>query len=247
MKKYRKYGMELIMACLLLVSFYLLSRQAAVVSVQMEAGQEAVGKEEQKPADGNLILVDPGHGEGDPGMIGADGLEEKGINLSISLLLRESLENRGYSVVMTRDTDKGLYDASANNKKAQDMQRRVALISEKSPALSVSIHQNSYQQDTAVHGPQVFYYESSEEGRKLATAIQNSLNEKLEVDRPREIKGNASYYLLKRSQGTLVIVECGFLTNPEEAEKLQTEEYQRKVAEAVADGISTYLNGESSG
>ncbi len=247
MKKYRKYGMELIMACLLLVSFYLLSRQAAVVSVQMEAGQEAVGKEEQKPADGNLILVDPGHGEDDPGMIGAGGLEEKGLNLSISLLLKESLENRGYSVVMTRETDKGLYDASANNKKAQDMQRRVALISEKSPALSVSIHQNSYQQDTSVHGPQVFYYESSEEGRKLATAIQNSLNETLEVDRPREIKGNTSYYLLKRSQGTLVIVECGFLTNPEEAEKLQTEEYQRKVAEAVADGIHTYLNGESSG
>lgn len=234
MKKYRKYGMELIMACLLLVSFYLLSRQAAVVSVQMAEG-------------GKLILVDPGHGEGDPGMIGAGGLEEKGLNLSISLLLKESLENRGYSVVMTRDTDKGLYDASANNKKAQDMQRRVALISEKSPMLSVSIHQNSYQQDTSVHGPQVFYYESSEEGRKLATAIQNSLNEKLEVDRPREIKGNTSYYLLKRSQGTLVIVECGFLTNPEEAEKLQTEEYQRKVAEAVADGIHTYLNGESSG
>lgn len=246
MKKYRKYGMELIMACLLLVSFYLLSRQAAVVSVQMEAGQEATEKEEQKPAGEKLILVDPGHGEGDPGMIGAGGLEEKGINLSISLLLKESLENRGYSVVMTRDTDKGLYDASANNKKAQDMQRRVALISEKSPALSVSIHQNSYQQDTSVHGPQVFYYESSEEGRKLATAIQNSLNEKLEVDRPREIKGNTSYYLLKRSQGTLVIVECGFLTNPDEAEKLQTEEYQRKVAEAVADGIHTYLNGESS-
>lgn len=240
MKKYRKYGMELIMACLLLVSFYLLSRQAAVVSVQMETGQEA-----KKPTGGKVILVDPGHGESDPGMIGVGGLEEKGINLSISLLLKESLENRGYSVVMTRDTDKGLYDASANNKKAQDMQRRVALISEKSPVLSVSIHQNSYQQDTSVHGPQVFYYESSEEGRKLAATIQSSLNENLEVDRPREIKGNTSYYLLKRSQGTLVIVECGFLTNPEEAEKLQTEEYQKKVAEAVADGIHTYLNGDN--
>ena len=245
MKKYRKYGMELIMACLLLVSFYLLSRQAAVVSVQMETGQESTGKEAKKPTEGKLILVDPGHGESDPGMIGVGGLEEKGINLSISLLLKKSLENRGYSVVMTRDTDKGLYDASANNKKAQDMQRRVALISEKSPVLSVSIHQNSYQQDTSVHGPQVFYYESSEEGRKLAAAIQSSLNEKLEVDRPREIKGNTSYYLLKRSQGTLVIVECGFLTNPEEAEKLQTEEYQKKVAEAVADGIHTYLNGDN--
>lgn len=242
MKKYRKYEMELIMACLLLVSFYLLSRQAAVVSVQMEAEESGEG---QKAEGGRLILIDPGHGESDPGMIGVGGLEEKGINLSISLLLKEKLENRGYSVVMTRDTDKGLYDASANNKKAQDMQRRVAMIGEKAPALSVSIHQNSYQQDTSVHGPQVFYYESSEEGRKLATAIQNSMNEKLEVDRPREVKGNTSYYLLKRSQGTLVIVECGFLTNPEEAGKLQTEEYQKKVAEAVADGIHTYLNGEN--
>ena len=182
------------MACLLLVSFYLLSRQAAVVSVQMNFPK--------------LILIDPGHGEDDPGMIGVDGLEEKGINLAISLLLKSELETRGYSVAMTRETDKGLYDASANNKKAQDMQRRIAMIGEKSPVLSVSIHQNSYQQDASVHGPQ----------------------------------GNTSYYLLKRSPGTLVIVECGFLTNPEEARKLQTELYQQRVAAAVADGIDTYLH-----
>ena len=182
MKKFRKYRMEMVMACLLLVSFYLLSRQAAVVSVQMNFPK--------------LILIDPGHGEDDPGMIGADGLEEKGINLAISLLLKNELETRGYSVAMTRETDKGLYDASANNKKAQDMQRRIAMIGEKSPVLSVSIHQNSYQQDASVHGPQVFYYESSVEGKKLAEAVQSSLNEKLEIDRPREIKGNTSYYLL---------------------------------------------------
>lgn len=228
MKKFRKYRMEMVMACLLLVSFYLLSRQAAVVSVQMNFPK--------------LILIDPGHGEDDPGMIGVDGLEEKGINLAISLLLKSELETRGYSVVMTRETDKGLYDASANNKKAQDMQRRIAMIGEKSPVLSVSIHQNSYQQDASVHGPQVFYYESSVEGKKLAEAVQSSLNEKLEIDRPREIKGNTSYYLLKRSPGTLVIVECGFLTNPEEARKLQTELYQQRVAVAVADGIDTYLH-----
>ena len=107
--------------------------------------------------------------------------------------------------------------------------------------LSVSIHQNSYQ-DSEVHGPQVFYYEGSVEGKKLAEAVQNSLNQNLEVDRPREVKGNTSYYLLKRSSGPLVIVECGFLTNPEEAQKLQTKEYQQKVAGAVTEGIRTYLN-----
>ena len=229
----KKYRIELTMACLLLVCFYLLSRQAAVISVnQTERGTQKAASP--------LILVDAGHGGSDPGMIGVGGLEEKGINLSISLLLRDTLEKSGYSVIMTREEDKGLYDSSAANKKAQDMQRRIAMIREHMPVLSVSIHQNSYH-DAGVHGPQVFYYESSVEGKKLAEAVQSSLNDLLEVDRPRKVKGNTSYYLLKRSSGTLVIVECGFLTNPEEAQKLQTKEYQEKVANAVADGIGTYL------
>ena len=220
----KKYRIELTMACLLLVCFYLLSRQAAVISVnQTERGTQKAASP--------LILVDAG------------GLEEKGINLSISLLLRDTLEKSGYSVIMTREEDKGLYDSSAANKKAQDMQRRIAMIREHMPVLSVSIHQNSYH-DAGVHGPQVFYYESSVEGKKLAEAVQSSLNDLLEVDRPRKVKGNTSYYLLKRSSGTLVIVECGFLTNPEEAQKLQTKEYQEKVAAAVSEGIRTYLNAQ---
>lgn len=232
----KKYRIELTMACLLLVCFYLLSRQAAVISVnQTERGTQK--------ASSPLILVDAGHGGSDPGMIGVGGLEEKGINLSISLLLRDTLEKSGYSVIMTREEDEGLYDSSAANKKAQDMQRRIAMIREHMPVLSVSIHQNSYH-DAGVHGPQVFYYESSVEGKKLAEAVQSSLNDLLEVDRPRKVKGNTSYYLLKRSSGTLVIVECGFLTNPEEAQKLQTKEYQEKVAAAVSEGIRTYLNAQ---
>lgn len=232
----KKYRIELTMACLLLVCFYLLSRQAAVISVnQTERGTQKVASP--------LILVDAGHGGSDPGMIGVGGLEEKGINLSISLLLRDTLEKSGYSVIMTREEDKGLYDSSAANKKAQDMQRRIAMIREHMPVLSVSIHQNSYH-DAGVHGPQVFYYESSVEGKKLAEAVQSSLNDLLEVDRPRKVKGNTSYYLLKRSSGILVIVECGFLTNPEEAQKLQTKEYQEKVAAAVSEGIRTYLNAQ---
>ena len=232
----KKYRIELTMACLLLVCFYLLSRQAAVISVnQTERGTQKAASP--------LILVDAGHGGSDPGMIGVGGLEEKGINLSISLLLRDTLEKSGYSVIMTREEDKGQYDSSAANKKAQDMQRRIAMIREHMPVLSVSIHQNSYH-DAGVHGPQVFYYESSVEGKKLAEAVQSSLNDLLEVDRPRKVKGNTSYYLLKRSSGTLVIVECGFLTNPEEAQKLQTKEYQEKVAAAVSEGIRTYLNAQ---
>ena len=228
----KKCVMELIMACFLLICFYFLSRQAATVSVWMNS-EEA----EQK---GNVIVLDPGHGGSDPGMIGIDGLEEKGINLSVSILLREKLEEKGYTVVLTRESDQGLYDDSAQNKKAQDMQRRIALIDETAPVLTVSIHQNSYH-DPSVKGPQVFYYETSGEGKELAADLQESLNTTLEVERPREIKGNTSYYLLKRSKGVLVIAECGFLTNQDEADLLQTEEYQEKVADALTDGIVTYL------
>lgn len=224
--------MELIMACFLIAGFYFLSRQAAAVSVWMNSEEMETKKK--------VIVLDPGHGGSDPGMIGIDGLEEKGINLSVSLLLKEKLEERGYTVVLTRETDKGLYDESAQNKKAQDMQRRIALIDETAPVLTVSIHQNSYH-DPSVKGPQVFYYETSGEGKELAADLQESLNTLPEVERPREIKGNTTYYLLKRSKGILVIAECGFLTNPQEAELLQKEEYQKKVADALADGIEKYL------
>ena len=218
--------MEMVMACLLLVSFYLLSRQAAVVSVQMNFPK--------------LILIDPGHGEDDPGMIGADGLEEKGINLAISLLLKSELETRGYSVVMTRETDKGLYDASANNKKAQDMQRRIAMIGEKSPVLSVSIHQNSYP-DPAIKGAQVFYYTSSVEGKQFAKRLQERLVKGLDPQNHRQAKANDSYYLLKKTACPIVIVECGFLSNPQEEALLTDSVYQERVAWNIFMGIMQEL------
>lgn len=214
------------MGCLLLFCFYYLSREAAAVSVQMN----------QK----KVIVVDLGHGGIDPGMIGIDGLKEKDLNLAIGLKVKTALEKKGFQVVMTRDTDTGLYEEDSPNKKAQDMQKRILLIQEVKPILTVSIHQNSYE-DPNVKGPQVFFYRDSVQGEELAKLLQKKLNEYLQVERPRQAKGNTSYYLLKRSPGVLNIVECGFLTNPEEAEKLSQEKYQKKVAEAVADGIYEYI------
>ena len=225
----KKYGLELMLGCLLLVSFLILSKQAAEVSETMSSTENS-----------KIILVDAGHGGADPGMIGVNGLEEKGINLQIAVKLKDSLEKQGFSVIMTREEDKGLYEENSRNQKAQDMQRRIAMIKECRPVLCVSIHQNSYQ-DSAVYGPQVFYYEDSAQGKELAELIQSELNTGLEVERPRVAKGNKTYYLLKRSESVLNIVECGFLTNPQEAELLQTDEYQNKVAQAVARGIEGYL------
>lgn len=222
--------MERIMAVLLIVCFLLLSWHAARASA--ETGE--------KKQDNRTVVVDPGHGGKDPGMTGADGLEEKGINLEISLKLRDILEKQGFNVVLTRDTDRGLYDEDASGKKLQDLQRRTELIRKAEPLLTVSIHQNSYS-DPDVKGPQVFYFQGSDEGKSLAEAVQKSLNEKLEITDPRSVKGNSSYYLLKKSPAVTVIAECGFLTNPSEAEKLQDEAYQYKVAEALTEGIEAYL------
>lgn len=223
---FRKYLAELIMACLLLMCFLFLSKEAAMVSKEMN-GQ-------------TTIVVDPGHGGRDPGMIGIGNLEEKGINLSIAKKLKKKLEEKGYIVVMTREEDIGLYNNDSKNMKAQDLQNRISLIEKSNAALTVSIHQNSYQ-DSSVCGPQVFYYEDSVEGKRLAQTIQSSMNQMPSVSRQREAKGNKNYYLLKKSEGIVNIVECGFLTNPEEAELLQTTQYQENIAEAVAQGIFSFL------
>lgn len=224
----KKRMVELGMAILLLVGVFLLSKEGAVITSKSE---EATKK---------VIVIDAGHGGDDPGVIGIDNLKEKDINLNIATLLKGLLEKDGYEVAMTRSKDEGLYDKGAKNKKVQDMQNRCSLIKEKKPVLTVSIHQNSYQQES-VCGPQVFYYTHSADGAKLAKCIQDQLNDKLEVERPRVEKANNTYYLLKKSEGVLTIVETGFLTNSREAGLLKTEEYQKKVADAVYQGIIGYL------
>ena len=198
---------------------------------------------EEKPENvgaGRTIVLDAGHGGSDPGMVGVGGVEEKGINLKIAEKLRRQLEERGFHVIMTREDENGLYDETVSNKKAQDMQRRCGVIAQVAPVLTVSIHQNSYT-NPAVCGPQVFYFEYSDKGKVLAACIQEQLNERLEIVRPRQIKANTNYYILKRSDSVTVLAECAFLSNPEEAAKIQTAEYQEKVAQAICAGILEYL------
>ena len=190
------------------------------------------------------VVIDAGHGGNDPGKVGVDGSLEKDINLQIALKLREFLQMQDVEVVMTRETDCGLYDENASNKKVQDMKTRVALIEEKQPDLTVSIHQNSYPEEK-VHGAQVFYYEGSEQSRGLAELIQQTVAEKADPGNTRKAKANDSYYLLKKTSSPIVIVECGFLSNYEDAGRLTTEPYQEKVAWAVHMAVMQWLNTES--
>lgn len=223
--------MEVLMAVLFLIAAYCLSREGAKLVENINGEKKTV-------------VVDPGHGGMDPGKIGINDVEEKEINLEISLMLRDKLEKQGIQVVMTRETDQGLYDEDSSNKKVQDLQRRVELIHEEQPVCVVSIHQNSYP-DASVKGAQVFYYEDSTEGKKLAEELQNALIAQVDPENHRQAKGNTTYYLLERTDVPLVICECGFLSNPEEAELLTDQAYQETLTDAIVSGILEYLGKDN--
>ena len=141
--------------------------------------------------------------------------------------------------MMTRTDDNGLYTESDSNKKIADMKKRCAIIDAAKADIVVSIHQNSYHEEN-VFGAQVFYYQTSTEGEKAAGIIQDAL-QKVNPDNTKKIKANNTYYILKKTEVPTVIVECGFLSNYKEAQKLVTEDYQKSVAEAVAEGILSYI------
>ena len=197
----------------------------------------------QQEPEGPCVVIDAGHGGDDPGKIGINGAKEKDVNLSIARRVKAYLEKEDIRVIMTRETEDGLYDADASHKKVQDMKRRIAIIEETAPDLTVSIHQNSYPEEY-VHGAQVFYYEGSAEGQELADKIQKRLIEGADPGNKRQIKANSSYYLLKKTKIPIVIVECGFLSNRTEAEALCSDEYQDCIAWEITLGILQYLNAQ---
>lgn len=223
----KKAWMELVMAILLLAGVWQISKEGARFVSQRRAGQA-------------VVILDAGHGGSDPGKIGVHGEKEKELNLQITLLLKKKLEKKDVFVILTRDSDEGLYESGSKNKKVQDLQNRVELIHEKKPDCVVSIHQNSYT-SPEVKGAQVFYFTHSAEGKKLAEDLQTSLVEGVDPANHRMAKGNTSYYLLKKTDAPAAIVECGFLSNPQEAELLKSKDYQQKLADSICKGILEYI------
>lgn len=224
-----KKAVALMMSVFLLAAMYFLAKEAAMYTMLQQS-------EEKK-----VVVIDVGHGGNDPGKVGVNQILEKDINLKIALKLEKFLQQSDLAVILTRREDAGLYDEDASNKKAQDMKRRIALIEEADADLVVSIHQNSYR-DPDVCGPQCFFYRDSEEGQRIALILQEQLNEGMGVKRPREAKANDSYYMLKKCTVPAVIAECGFLSNTEEAMKLNDETYQEKLAWNLYLGILKYFN-----
>ena len=194
-----------------------------------------------KREDTRLIMIDAGHGGNDPGKVGVDGVLEKDLNLQLAKKLKTLLEQQDMEVMLVREEDRGLYDENASNKKVQDMKRRCELINEEQPVCVVSIHQNSYHEES-IHGAQVFYYSTSRESEKLAKVLQSELVRVAEPENTRQAKANDTYYLLKKTEAPVVIVECGFLSNWADCAKLQDENYQDKLVWAIHMGILKYMN-----
>ncbi len=191
------------------------------------------------------IVVDAGHGGIDPGKVGINSALEKDINLAIALKLERNLKANGINVVMTRTDDNGLYSENESNKKVRDMKKRLTIIEEAEPELAVSIHQNSYP-DPSVSGVQVFYYKDSVKSKAAAEIMQTQLVKSLKPTKERVAKDNSSYYLLKKTSVPIIIVECAFMSNPEEADLLIQNNYQEKVAWAIYMGIMQAINSDKS-
>ena len=219
--------LELIMSVLMILCAFALAEKGW----QQTLGEHVTGNSGKK-----CVVIDAGHGGNDPGKIGVDDSREKDLNLVIADKVKRILEQQDIDVIMTRETDTGLYEEDASNKKVQDLKKRVSIINENQPDCVISIHQNSYP-DAAVKGAQVFYYTGSMGSETLASGIQDQLVRGLDPENHRKVKANDSYYLLKKTKGTIVIVECGFLSNQAEAEKLCDEEYQDRIAWLIDKGI----------
>ena len=230
---------QLLMGVVLLGTVAFLSWQAGgLAAAGMQYIQSENGPGEQKQA---VVVIDPGHGGTDPGKVGIDGQLEKDINLAVAKKLKTYLEASDVKVVLTRDVDTGLYSSKDPHKKMADMKKRCQLIEEAKPDLVISIHQNSYHEE-AIRGGQVFYYKTSVRGKKLAESLQKRFDYVLGDSNKRQAKANDNYYLLLHVKEPIVIAECGFLSNREEAKKLETEEYQDRLAWTLHMGIMEYLN-----
>jgi len=216
--------MELIIFLLIVAAFVILNRN-------LRETKDAVSSEKVETME-HVVVVDAGHGGGDPGKVGVNNAVEKEINLQIADKVKKLLEEKNIRVIMTRESDEML-----EGTKSEDMKQRVEIINEAKPDLAVSIHQNSFT-DSAVHGAQVFYYSGSEDGERCAKIIQKELLAFDETNQ-RQIKANDNYYLLTRTEVPTVIVECGFLSNKEEAEKLSDNTYQEEISKVIVRGIES--------
>lgn len=192
------------------------------------------------------VILDAGHGGFDGGAVAQDGTVEKDINLNITLAVANFLKQSGFEVVLTRQNDVSTDDVETDKiatRKKSDLKNRLNLMKDYPDAVFVSVHLNKFT-TSAASGSQVFYSKGSE-SEKLGECIQNSIVNYLQPENVRVNKqATKSMYLLYNATVPSVLVECGFLSNKAELEKLKNTEYQNKMAFCIYSGILEYFKGE---
>ena len=186
------------------------------------------------------VILDAGHGGEDGGASSADGLLEKDLNLALALTMRDILTANGIDVILTRETDTLLYDRNVDfqgRKKMLDMAARLKIANETPDAVFVSLHMNTYPHPSC-QGVQVWYSENNDDSNALAKAIHSTTKELLQPENDRPVKrSGSSIYLLHHLECPAVLVECGFLSSPEEAALLASESYRQQLALTLCMGI----------
>lgn len=223
---------------------FILALSAAII-VMLNVGKQNASASINKyefEKDKKIILIDPGHGGIDGGAESKSGIVEKNINLSIGLKLKRVLENKNFDVVMTRQEDKGLYteNGTIRKKKHEDLDNRCKMKDESNCDIFVSIHLNMFP-ESKYYGAQV-WYSKNEGSKKLAHIIQENFREDLDSNNKRIEKPALDQYKILRAGKDVpsVIVECGFISNYEEEQKLKSESYQEKIAESIGKSIVNY-------
>ena len=228
-------------SCLFLVLVVLTSASIGVVTKIYGEDLILVGAE---GVPGNkVIILDAGHGGEDSGAVGVNGVLEKDLNLQLVREIGAAFEEKGYVVVYTRTDDRLLYTEQENIKgirKISDLKNRCKFAQKYPESLFISIHMNSFG-SSKYSGLQVYYTDGNDESYDLAQSIQNKVKNDLQKDNNRVVKSGKQIYLLENIENTAVLIECGFLTNPEECEKLSKKDYQKELSFSIVCGIIEYI------
>jgi len=240
LKSHYKKGLSIVKFVAVILTVILISNVFSGIYVSSEEYKETLSEITEK----STVIIDAGHGGEDCGAIGVSGIYEKDLNLKIEAELGNILSENGFAVVHTRTKDALLYTEEENiygMRKISDLKNRCKIGAEYPNAIYISIHMNSYKSANCT-GLQVYYSQNNNSSMALATCIQQNVKSKLQPDNNRQIKVGKGIYLLENLSNPAILVECGFLTNPEECEKLSKKEYQKQLSFAIFCGIIDYTN-----
>ena len=239
-----KRATRIIVSCTLVLVILL---AAAIGLVSKVYGDRMISASAGVVDEKKIVIIDAGHGGEDSGAVGVNGALEKDLNLQMALEVGRALEEKGYVVVYTRTDDRLLYTEEENVhgiRKISDLKNRCKVADRYPGAVFVSLHMNSFGAEK-YSGLQVYYSEQSENSRELADKVQNKVVVDLQKDNNRVIKSGKDMYILSHITNPAILIECGFLTNKAECEKLSQKEYQKQLSFSIVCGIIEYIEGSS--